>query len=94
MRLRGAPLDEEVSRLTLLIRAALAPIAQVPLTFPVLNRAAGPFPTALGTLDAIHLASALIWTENRREDLTFLTHDRQLALGAMACGLEAGPAAL
>jgi len=53
----------------------------------VLERAAEPFPTALGTLDALHLASALV---ARREipDLRFATHDRELATAARATGFE------
>jgi predicted nucleic acid-binding protein len=53
----------------------------------VLERAAEPFPTALGTLDALHLASALV---ARREipDLHFATHDRELATAARATGFE------
>jgi hypothetical protein len=60
----------------------------VPLSAAVLNRAADPFPTALGTLEAIHLASALLWTEEKGEPITFLTHHAQLAIAAGACGLE------
>jgi predicted nucleic acid-binding protein len=53
----------------------------------VLERAADPFPTSLGTLDALHLASALV---ARREipELRFATHDRELAAGARAMGFE------
>jgi predicted nucleic acid-binding protein len=92
MRVQRALLDEEISRLALLLRAALAPITEVRLSPVVLERAASPLPTALGALDAIHLATALAWVEDRGEPLTFLTHDRQLAIGAQACGLDVGPA--
>lgn len=53
----------------------------------VLERAADPFPTSLGTLDALHLASALV---ARREipELRFATHDRELAAAARAMGFE------
>jgi len=60
----------------------------VPLSRAVLNRAADPFPTVLGTLDAIHLASALLWIEEKGEALTLVTHDQQLAIAARACGLD------
>jgi hypothetical protein len=53
----------------------------------VLARAAEPFPTALGTLDAIHLASALLVRE-QLPDLAMATHDRELALGARSVGLR------
>jgi predicted nucleic acid-binding protein len=55
---------------------------------PVLQRAAQSLPVPLGTLDAIHLASALMWRELRREDLVMATHDRGLAMAARASGLS------
>ena len=53
----------------------------------ILRRAARPLPTWLGSLDAIHLATALLWMEDNDEDLTLLTHDQQLAACARACGV-------
>ena len=44
--------------------------------------------TTLEALDAIHLATALIWSETRGDDLLLLTHNRQLAIAARACGFE------
>jgi predicted nucleic acid-binding protein len=57
-------------------------------TRPVLARAAQPLPTALGTLDAIHLATALLWQERTATDLTMATHDAALAAAARASGLR------
>jgi predicted nucleic acid-binding protein len=57
-------------------------------TLPVLRRAAQPLPTALGTLDAIHLATATLWRELRGQDLVMATHDRALGLAAQASGLR------
>jgi predicted nucleic acid-binding protein len=57
-------------------------------TWPVLRRAGQPFPTPLGTLDALHLATALLWRDTRGEDLVLATHDRALALAARASGLR------
>lgn len=54
----------------------------------VLARASQPFPTPLGTLDAVHLATALLWQEIRQEALVFATHDRALATAARASGLR------
>jgi len=53
-----------------------------------LRRAAQPMPIPLGTLDAVHLATALLWQETRDEDLVLATHDRALALAARASGLH------
>lgn len=54
----------------------------------VLHRAAQPLPTSLGTLDAIHLATAALWQEARGSDLVMATHDQALALAARASGLH------
>ena len=60
----------------------------IELTHPVLARAAQPLPTTLGTLDAVHLATALMWNEQTRENLVMATHDTALALAAKASGLS------
>jgi len=60
----------------------------VELTGAVLHRAAQPMPAPMGTLDAIHLASAEMWRESRASDLVFATHGRALALGARASGFR------
>ena len=45
-------------------------------------------PTELGTLDAIHLASALLWKDALGADPVMATHDKALALAAYAHGLK------
>jgi predicted nucleic acid-binding protein len=60
----------------------------IALTPPLLRRAADPFPTPLGTLDALHLATALAWKEARAASLVLATHDVELGRAATACGLE------
>jgi predicted nucleic acid-binding protein len=83
-RLDDGDFAERISAL----HAMIGSFECVPLTRAVLQGAGRPFPTAVGTLDAIHLATALLWIEERDEPLTFLTHDAQQALAARACGLE------
>ena len=60
----------------------------IDLTRPILMRASQPLPTALGLLDAIHLATALLWREGRQEDLVSATHDTALAIAARASGFQ------
>jgi len=60
----------------------------VELTRPVLARASLPMPTSLGTLDAIHLATALLWAEREDLPLVMATHDQLLATAARASGLR------
>lgn len=53
------------------------------------KKSAEPFPTIIGTLDAIHLASALLLKEeNKKLEIIFLTHDNQLSIAATAVGFE------
>jgi predicted nucleic acid-binding protein len=54
----------------------------------ILRRAGEPYPRALKTLDAVHLATALIWRDRRAPGLVFATHDRQLGRAALALGFE------
>lgn len=51
----------------------------------ILARAGETFPTVVGTLDAIHLATALLVREAVAINV-FLTHDTQLATAAAAVG--------
>ena len=52
-------------------------------------RAAGPFPTVIGTLEAIHLASAILWGEvESGSEIRILTHNKQLALCAHSLGIR------
>ena len=60
----------------------------VEITRVVLERASQPMPTTLGTLDAIHLATALLYREHAgAPDLVLATHDTQLGIAARASGL-------
>ena len=92
LRLRGKLSDADIGAMMTLLREATAPFQELRIQPAILQRAASPFPTELGTLDAIHLATALGWQTDRGEPLTFLTHDRQLAIAAQASGLDVGPA--
>jgi predicted nucleic acid-binding protein len=67
--------------------AALRTFQMAPLSDAVLERAADPFPSTLGTLDAIHLATALLVRADH-PDLRLATHDAELALAARAMGFE------
>ena len=79
--------DEELPQRRSLTLALLRRMEQVDITNTVLMRAANPFPTPLGTLDAIHLSTALLWNTSGRDPLVMATHDSQLQLAAQAMGL-------
>ncbi len=58
---------------------------------PILARASEPFATPLGTLDALHLATLLMWRDSNDandERPVLATHDRDLAIAARAYGIE------
>jgi predicted nucleic acid-binding protein len=88
MRLQGLLSDEEVVRRREAAFRILETTDVVHVTEAVLERAAYPLPTQVGTLDAIHLSTALLWRELEKEKLIMATHDRGLALASRACGLS------
>ena len=87
LRLRVKLADREVAKRRATILALIASLELVDIDAVVLDRAAQPMPTELGTLDAIHLATALLWKEMTGVNLVMATHDAALALGAEAHGL-------
>lgn len=87
LRLRAKLADAEVAKRRATILALIASLELVDINAAVLERAAQPMPTELGTLDAIHLATALLWKEMMGVELVMATHDGALALGAQAHGL-------
>jgi len=88
LRMRGGLSDAEIASRRATILAVVASLELVDIDATVLDRAAQPMPTELGTLDAIHLATALLWKEMTRADLVMATHDEALGLGARAHGLS------
>lgn len=90
LRLQGGIDDAEVAEKVQLLREVLDATGIISVNQAVLDRAAQSYPTVVGTLDAIHLASALIYTEQKKEPLVFLTHDHRLALASKALGFETG----
>lgn len=70
------------------IHGLLAAIDLVEPGREILERAAQPSPVALSTLDAIHLATALLWREVEGKSLVMATHDVALGMAARANGLK------
>ncbi len=87
LRLRARLPDAEVASRRAKILELISSLELVEIDAVVLDRAAQPMPTDLGTLDAIHLASALLWKQMSGIDLTMATHDGALGLAARAHGL-------
>lgn len=70
------------------IRELVEQLFLVPLADPILRRAAQPFGAPLGTLDALHLATALAWRDSEQAELVFATHDAELGAGASILGFQ------
>jgi predicted nucleic acid-binding protein len=79
--------DAEVAERRRAVLAALESFELVPIQQPILQRATEPFPTLVGSLDAIHLATALL-ARRHVEELELATHDEELALAAHAVGFR------
>ena len=88
LRLQGALSVEAAAARRATASEWLEAVDLVLLQRPVLARASEPFPTSLGTLDALHLATALVWRDRIHEPLVVATHDRDLALAARSFGFE------
>lgn len=87
LRLDGSIADGERVALHEHFRVLWQATHHVPLVSSVVDRAAEPFPTVVGTLDALQLASALVIARTLEDALVFLTHDEQLARAVSAVGL-------
>ena len=87
LRLRVKLDDAEIARRRAKILEFIAALELVDIDAAVLDRASQPMPTEIGTLDAIHLATALLWKDMTGQPLTIATHDGALALASRAYGL-------
>jgi predicted nucleic acid-binding protein len=88
LRLEGSLTTEEAAVRIRVVTEWLEAIDLVLLRPPVLSRASEPMPTPLGTLDAVHLATALIWRDRMGPLPLLATHDTALGLAARAFGFE------
>ncbi len=87
LRLTNALDDEGVAAAHRELDAIEKTISSVACTRVTFQRAALPMPTVVKTLDALHLASALLLRESGTA-LIFATHDEKLARAAAALSFE------
>jgi uncharacterized protein len=87
MRVTRSVAESEVALRRQTVVALLRSTETVDLSTPVLRRASQPLPVTVGTLDALHLATALLWRDYTGIDLVMATHDVALASAARAMGL-------
>jgi predicted nucleic acid-binding protein len=85
-RRQGLLDDQELADRRSLTCRLLERMDRVDVSPAVLVRAAEPFPTPLGTLDAIHVATALLWGRGEADLPVMATHDVGMATAARAVG--------
>ena len=88
MRLAGDIDDDDVAHLHAELRRIVRSLEIVSVTEAILEQAAGPLLTVIGTLDAIHLVTALKLKRKRHPRLVMATHDVPLGRAARASGFE------
>jgi predicted nucleic acid-binding protein len=88
LRLQGSLTTREAAVRVRAINDWLEAIDLVLLRPPVLSRASEPMPMPLGTLDGVHLATALIWRDRIGPLSMVATHDAALGLAARAFGFD------
>lgn len=87
LRLENRFNDEAASEIFSSLLKLFTTLSVIPVTPQLLKTAEQFFPVSVGTLDSIHLASALALPSKYPID-AFLTHDKQLATAAIAMGLN------
>ena len=88
LRLQGSLTAEEAAARFRTVNEWLEAIDLVLMRPPVLSRASEPMPMPLGTLDALHLATALIWRDRVGPLPVMATHDTMLGTAGLAFGFD------
>jgi len=88
LRLQGSLTAEEAAGRLRIVNDWLDAIDLVLIRPPILSRASEPMPMSLGTLDALHLATALIWRDRVGPLPAIATHDSMLGTAALAFGFD------
>lgn len=80
--------DNEYVERVHIVHELLRDFELVRVSLPVLSRASQSFPTTIGTLDAIHLASCLLYREKTNKKIVLCTHDEALKKAGLVMDLE------
>ena len=88
LRMQGSLTPDETAGRIRAVNEWLEAVDLVLLRPAVLSRASEPMPVAIGTLDAIHLATALIWRDRMGPLSELVTHDATLGTAARIFGFE------
>jgi predicted nucleic acid-binding protein len=88
LRTQGTLTMDEAAERIASVNEWLEAVDLVLLRPPVLSRASEPMPMPLGTLDAIHLATALLWRDRVGPLPQLVTHDAALGAAARGFGFD------
>ncbi|MEW6323309.1 MAG: PIN domain-containing protein [Acidobacteriota bacterium] len=88
LRNQGALTMDEAADRTAAVKEWIEAVDLVLLRPPVLSRASEPMPLPVGTLGAIHLATALTWRDRVGPLPQLVTHDAALGAAARAFGFD------
>jgi predicted nucleic acid-binding protein len=88
LRIQGSLTAAEAAERLRAVNDWLEAVDLVLLRPAVLSRASEPMPLPIGTLDAIHLATALIWRDRMGPLPEVATHDTTLGAAARAFGFD------
>jgi len=88
LRNQGALTMDEAAERIAFVNDWLKAIDLVLVRPPILSRASEPMPMPLGTLDATHLATALLWRDRIGPLPQLVTHDAALGAAARGFGFD------
>jgi predicted nucleic acid-binding protein len=87
LRISNILTDVEVARSVEGLHRILSHVGEVALSDAILKRASQSFSVTLGTLDALHCATAELLSSHLNQEVVLLTHDKQLGVAAQTIGL-------
>ena len=90
-RLQGELDDDGIAAVKSALNHFVSGITLFSLERRILELASHSFPTVVGTLDAIHLSTALIWKNSIKKDIVLFSNDTRLCTAAKALGISMMP---
>ena len=85
--LLSGTLSDEIQTFRATLYELLDTLEVVEISRTILTMASLPMPSPVGTLDAIHVATAVAWRDAHREHIVMATHDQALGRVSRAMGL-------
>ena len=87
-RIEGMITDKQLEEAMMHFNEIYEAFSIFAISTKVKQRSAGSFPTAIGALDAIHLATAALWAEQEEEPMVIFTFDDQMKTCAHSMGIH------